>query len=66
MIHTHEPTDSLKICNSLVSPLTRSVIVRAAKYANAGRHMHAENLRAMGGYDRDACLAGVDKIGSQR
>lgn len=66
MRHTYEPTESLKVCNSLLGPRERQEIVRAAKFAAANRHMAAETIRERFGYSRSYCLTDVDKIGGTR
>lgn len=66
MIHIHEPTNDLKICNAILPPMERDDIVRAAKFADANRHMAAEYLREKHGYSRSDCLTDVDKIGIVR
>lgn len=66
MIHAHEPTESLKVCNSILGARERQEIVRAAKFAAANRHMAAETIRTRFGYSRSDCLTDVDKIGGKR
>jgi len=63
MVHTHEPSESLKVCNSILGPRERREINRAAKFAHANRHMSAERIREQLGYSYEDCQIDMDKIG---
>lgn len=55
-------SESLRICNALLLGNERYQMVRAAKFAEAGRHSDAERLREQLGYSGRFCRNDVDKV----